>query len=64
MKFVLELSITADGVQDYDDLSERMQSLMRFFDTLNRDGEDVSIGDGGSIFDRNGNGAGKWEIVP
>ena len=63
MKFVLEIDITADGVQDYEDLSERMGWLMRHFDQFWRDDATLSVGDEGDIRDRNGNMAGKWGVL-
>jgi len=62
MKFVLEIDITADGVQDYEDLSERMRWLMRRFDQCWRDNATLSVGDEGDLRDRNGNMAGKWGV--
>jgi len=63
MKLALEISITADGVQDYEDLATEMHKLMRHFDKCWRDGATLSVGDDGNVFDRNNNRAGKWKIV-
>ncbi len=60
MKLVIEIDITADGVQDYEDISEIMEKLMRRFDRLWRDDAILAVGQEDDIRDRYGNMAGKW----
>lgn len=64
MKLVIELNITGGIMDDYDDISERMQWLMRHFDYCWRNDIDMTVGVEGVIPDRDDNPVGKWELAP
>jgi len=63
MKLVIELDITSDIIEDFDDVADRMEWLMQHFDYCWRNDIGLSTGAEGVISDKDGNETGKWEIV-